>query len=358
MAASLILLCLHFISFALVSTRKQGFIPGVTLSLNQKQTFYHELEQFVRNGIPLPQAVEALVPETSGGVRRVLKQLLSLLLKGQSIPDAFAAMQPTFGSLEVSMIEAASNTGRLEQAFVYLVNYFGALETLRSGIIKRSLWPVIQLHFGVLVANVIPYITGGLTWEQYLVRCGLTLGAFYVVGLAGWIVVAIVLQMARASAALDRALGMIPLLGKLRRYLALSRFCATYEMQLQAGINAMDSVRAAGDASQSARIRAAVTRFVPKIRAGVSLGSLITGQGAFPTALKRSIRLGEESGSLDADLVRWSGYYQKNAVDSLETLGTWISRFIYLVVAGYFIYAIINAQMGEMHTIDQMLNSN
>ena len=326
------------------------------LSLSQKQTFYHELEQFVRNGIPLPQAVEALVPETSGGVRRVLKRLLALLLKGQSIPDAFAAMRETFGTLEVSMIEASSNTGRLEQAFIYLFNYFGALETLRAGIVKRSLWPVIQLHFGVLIANVVPLFLGGLTWEQYLWRCVLTLGAFYAAGLGVWIVVAIVLEMARASAGLDRALGMIPLLGRLRRYLALSRFCATYEMQLQAGINAMDSVRAAGDASQSARIRAAVGRFLPKMRGGVSLGSLLTGQSAFPAALQRAVRLGEESGSLDEDLRRWAGYYQKNAVDSLETLGAWTSRFVYLVVAAYFVYAILTAQMGELHTIDQMMN--
>ena len=173
-----------------------------------------------------------------------------------------------------------------------------------------------------------------------------------------WILVAIVLEMAAASAALDRTLGLIPLLGKLRRYLALSRFCATYEMQLQAGINALDSLQAAGDASQSAAIRAAVARILPKMRGGVSLGSLITGESVFPSALQRSVRLGEESGSLDEDLVRWADYYQKNAVASLEALGTWISRFIYLVVAAYFIYSIIGAQMGELHTIDQILKDN
>ena len=330
----------------------------VKLSLSQKQTFYRELEQFVRSGIPLPQAVEALVPETRGGVRQVLKQLLALFLKGQSVPDAFAALQPAVGTLEVSMIEAASVTGRLEQAFIYLANYFGALETLRAGVVKRTLWPAIQLHIGVFVANVVPLILGAITSTQYVIRCGLTLGAFYMAGLAVWVCVSIVLQMARASAGLDRTLGMIPLLGKMRRYLALARFCATYEMQLQAGINVMDGVRSAGDASQSARIRATVARIVPKMRGGVSLGSQITGESAFPAALQRSIRLGEESGSLDEDLVRWAGYYQKNAVDSLETLGVWISRVIYAVVAGYFVYSIIGAQMNEMHTIDKVLDGS
>ena len=172
----------------------------VNLNLRQKQTFYRELEQFVRSGIPLPQAVESLVPETSGGVRHVLKQLLALFLKGRSVPDAFGALRETFGTLEVSMIAASSNSGRLEQAFVYLANYFEALETLRAGIVKRSLWPVIQLHFGVLVVNLGALFLGGLTLRQYLVRSALTLGAFYLAGAAIWSVVAIVLQLGRGAA--------------------------------------------------------------------------------------------------------------------------------------------------------------
>ena len=305
------------------------------LSLRQKETFYRELEQFVRQGIPLPQAIEALAPETGGRVRQVLKQLLALLLKGQTVADAFAALRPVFGTLELSMIEASGNSGRLDQAFTYLSNYFGALETLRAGVVKRTLWPLLQLHFGVLVINIGGLFLGSMTVGEYWLRCAGTLGVFYLFGVLVWILVDLLLRLARANPALDRALGLIPLLGKLRRHLALSRFCATYEMQLQGGINVMDGVTAAAEASQSARIRLAVAGIVPQMRTGISLGTLITGQAAFPAALQRTIRLGEESGSLDEDLVRWAAYYQKSAVDALETLGTWIARMVYVVIAIY-----------------------
>jgi type II secretory pathway component PulF len=135
----------------------------------------------------------------------------------------------------------------------------------------------------------------------------------------------------------------------------LSRFCATYEMQLQAGINVMDGVRASAEASQSAHIQSTLQRLRPQMVAGNSLGTLITGEGAFPAALQRSIRLGEESGSLDEDLIRWAGYYQKTAVSALETLGTWISRIIYLVVAMYFIYSIFQAELGQIHALNQVM---
>jgi type II secretory pathway component PulF len=327
----------------------------VKLSLSQKETFYRELEQFVRRGIPLPQAVEALAPETRGPVRRVLKELLALFLRGQSVGDAFTALRPAFGTLELSMIETSSHTGRLEQAFTYLSHYFGALETLRAGVVKRTIWPLVQLHFGVFLANVGGLFLGGMTLESYLLHCALTLSMFYLGGFVAWVLIVVLLRMARTDAGLDRALGAVPLLGKLRRHLALSRFCATYEMQLQGGINVADSVRASAEASQSARILTTVTRLLPEIIGGVSLGTLITGEAAFPAALQRSIRLGEESGSLDEDLIRWAGYYQKSAVDTLEALGAWISRIIYIVVALYFIYSIFAAEIGQLNAVDQML---
>ena len=126
-------------------------------------------------------------------------------------------------------------------------------------------------------------------------------------------------------------------------------------MQLQAGINAVDSVSASAEASQSARIKTTVARLLPRMVGGASLGSLMTGESAFPAALQRSIRLGEESGSLDEDLIRWAGYYQKSAVDSLETLGAWISRIIYIVIAIYFIYMIIAAEQSQLQTVNQIL---
>jgi hypothetical protein len=170
-----------------------------------------------------------------------------------------------------------------------------------------------------------------MTLAAYWIHCAVTLGTFYLAGALVWLLVAFLLRLARANPGLDRALGAIPLLGKLRRHLALSRFCATYEMQLQAGINVMDSVRAAGDSSQSARIQSTIARLIPEMRSGTSLGTLITGEGA------------------------WAGYYQKTAVDALETLGAWISRLVYVVIAAYFVYSIISAEVSQLNTVDQML---
>ena len=337
---------------------EKGFIRGVKLNLREKQNLYHELQQFLVSGIPLPQAVEALLPETGGDVRRVLSRLLKLFLSGESVPNAFASLSPTVGSLEISLIEASSNTGRLEQAFVYLANYFGALETVRAKVVGGLVWPAVQLHIAVFVSNLVPVFLGGMDWNAYYVRCGVTLGACYLAAAVLWLAGTTLANMGRTDAAIDWVLGRLPLAGKLRRNLSLSRFCATYEMQLQAGINVPDSLSAAADASQSARIKAFIAKVVPQVRGGESFGSSLTGKGVLPSALQRAVRLGEETGDLDENLRRWADYYQKAAVSALDRAGTWVPRVFYFLIAGYLIYCILGAQISENKALNQLLDAS
>ena len=166
----------------LVFVPEQGLIVPVKLDLLQKQTLYHELGQFLRSGIPLSQAVEALAQDTRRGpLRRVLEQLTRLFLGGQSVPAAFAQLQPAVGSLELAMVEAASSSGRLEQAFAYLSNYFGSLEAIRGLIIRQSAWPLVQLHLGVVVINASTQLVNTHTLDAALLgrQCGLAFGILY-----------------------------------------------------------------------------------------------------------------------------------------------------------------------------------
>ncbi len=282
---------------------------------------------------------------------------------GESVAGAFARLRPAVGSMEVALIEASDRSGRLEQAFGYLASYFGALDQVRAGIIKQALWPVVQLHLAAVVLSfvstyIVVAVGGGGTFNLagFAAQVALTLGIFYAVA-AGALVVGYGLANAgRTSVGVDAFLATLPLAGKLRRNLALSRFCATYEMQLAAGVNPMDSVHAAGEASQGARVRAAVARMVPEMLAGASLGTLIQDKDVFPATFRRSIRTAEDTGTLDADLRRWSDYYQKASVDALQTAGAWLSRLVSITVLVFVGYKIVMTYSFVLHTtIDHAL---
>ncbi len=242
--------------------------------------------------------------------------------------------------MEVALIGASSQSGRLEQALSYLSEYFGTLETLRATILKQITWPLAQLHIGVFLLPLPALVAGGDT-AGYIAHCVIILGSLYAAGFLLWIGGVSLSRAARSNAGVDRLLRMIPLIGALRRNMALNRFCATYEMQLQAAINLMDGLRAAADASQSALMRDEVARIIPQVRGGSQVGPLLAGSKVFPNTLQRVFRIGEDTGTLDEDLRKWADYYRKAAVSKMEALGSWLPRIITILILMYLGYSII-----------------
>ncbi len=325
------------------------------LNLEEKQTFYHELGRFVRSGIAMPQAVESLAADSRGAMRKAFDRLSELFLGGETTAGAFARLQPAIGPMEVTLIEASDRSGRLEHAFDYLSKYFGTLETVRAGIIKETRWPVVQLHLAAFILSFASDFVsgalggGGFNVTHFLLQVTVILGIFYAL-IAAFVTGGLLLtRTARTSVAVDAFLAAIPLVGKMRRNMALGRFCAAYEMQLSAGVNAMDSLRAAGEASQSARVRSEVARMVPEMMGGVSIGTLVVGRPVFPVAFQRSIRTGEETGTIDADLRRWADYYQGAATEALEAAGAWLSRAVTLAILSFVGYMIVTTFSKVMH---------
>jgi type II secretory pathway component PulF len=131
------------------------------------------------------------------------------------------------------------------------------------------------------------------------------------------------------------------MIGKIRRAFATSRFCATYAMQLDAGINVIDGLEAAQRASLSGLFRAAVRRAVPEVRNGSQVGPLLASSGAFPEPMTRAVCIGEQTGELDQELTRTAAEYQKEALARLETAAEWLPRLLYIAILLYIGYSIV-----------------
>ena len=158
------------------------------LSLHEKQTFYHELGRFAQSGITMPQAVESLAADSRGGLRWAFGRLSKQFGGGDSVAGAFAGLRPAVGSMEVALIEASDRSGRLEQAFRYLADYFGTLDQVRAGIVRQAVWPVIQFHLAAVVLSFVStYVvatfsgSGAFNARSFLTQVVVTLGGFYAV---------------------------------------------------------------------------------------------------------------------------------------------------------------------------------
>lgn len=324
------------------------------LSHVEKESLYYELAQLARAGVPVSRALETLLEETRGAVRKALERLRREILAGATIPEAFARTE-AFSQLELGMISAGDASGRLEQAFRYLSDHFAALQKARGALLRQSLYPIFVLHFGAIVLGL-PELVGSGGMPGYLRQVG---------GFLAWVYGGIIflafsifflLRAGDYSPAVDRVLRLLPLAGKLRRSSALARFCAAYEMQLSAAVNIVNSLAAAAQASHSALIRRAVRRVTPQLTAGSPLGPLIRRADGFSAPLLRGLRLGEETGRIDEELTRWTTYYREDFFRRLASLSALIPRGLYIVVLCYLGYRLVAQAQGYYSGLEHMLD--
>ena len=99
----------------------------MSLSLRQKQSFYHSLAQLIRSGVPFPKALDKLAGTTRGSARRLLDSTRQALASGRTVGEAFAAQRSEITPLEASVLTAVEKSGQLDHGLRELSDYFGAL---------------------------------------------------------------------------------------------------------------------------------------------------------------------------------------------------------------------------------------
>jgi type II secretory pathway component PulF len=270
----------------------------------------------------------------------MLGRLNDAINGGKTIAEAFARERPDISDLEIGVVAAGEKSGRLDSGTAHLAEYFGALATARESLFKKLVYPVFVLHFGVFML-ALPKLFFGGGLASYLRA---TLGFFalvYGVLIIILLLVPILRDAGSRMAAIDRLLRFLPLLGKTRRAFATARFCATYGMQLDAGINVLDALQAAQRASRSGLVREAVAKALPEVRGGVQVGPLLAASGAFPEPMTRALCIGEQTGELDTELARLAADYQAEGVSRLETATEWLARAFHIAILLYVGYIIV-----------------
>ena len=324
----------------------------MSLRFREKQSLYHSLAQLLRSGVTFPAALEKLAPSSRGPLRLLLGQMNRAIGQGSTVSEAFAAQRPTISEMEAGIVAAVERAGRLDRGLTQLATYFGALEAARSSAWKKAAYPIFVLHFGILALGVKTLVTDGV--GPFVREVGMLLLLVYGIALVVALAVPLLADTAATSPAVDRLLRCLPLIGSLRKNFAVSRFCSTYEMQLGAGVNVIDSLRAAGRASRSGLIAATVARALPEVVKGGQVGALLSRGPAFPEGMLRDLTVAEQTGRLDEELDRLAEEHRRAALATLEVLAEWVPRLIYLGVLAYLGFRIVSFYAGYYKTIEDL----
>jgi len=325
--------------------------------LSQRAEFYHQINQLTMAGIPVIRALEQIEHHPPAASYRVpIQRLLVELAKGAGLAESLEHLGwlPDF---DVALIGAGEQSGRLDNSFRALAEYYQERGRLIQQVITQLLYPLALVHFAALIFLVVlPFAHSQFNASLPLlcVKAALVLAPFYAAGIA--LVYATQSKHGeRWRALVESVLRPVPVLGRARHYLALSRLAAALEALISAGVNIFEAWEMAATASGSPALRRAVAAWRPRVTSGQMPSEVVRNCRLFPDTFANLYASGEVSGKLDESLRNLHRLYGEDGTRKLHAFAQWTPRLLYILVALIIAWQIIGFYAGYFNQVSNII---
>ncbi len=293
------------------------------VSAKELENFTRLLSSLLAAGVPLSRALTILVKESSNPTAAAKwKEVHDMVIDGMSLANAMSKSPDTFPRVYTAMVEAGEAGGFIDVVLAQIADFQAREKELKGKVLTAMLYPCILLvmAIGVLVVLLTFFIPKFQTVFNSLhgnlpLITQIIIGASHVIRSYGLIVgaavVAIVLLVRnwflseQGRRVWETILLKAPLVGPLTAQFAMARFCRMLGTLLGAGVPLIQGLNVARKSIGNQILVDAVEQAISAVQQGGRLGqSLAECKGLFPGSALEMISVAEESGKLDAELVR------------------------------------------------------
>lgn len=321
--------------------------PG---QLSRRSEFYYQLGQLTAAGIPLTSGLEHLRhnPPARSYAQRAAT-LLEKLSQGYTFSESLRALGSWLPEFDVALLQAGEHSGRLDACFKVLAEYYADRARLARQVLGDMAYPAFLLHFAVFILPFAEFFRTG-NWMMYLAQTVGVLVPIY----------AVVLAVIYASQSkhgetwrswMESTFRLVPVLGKARRELALSRLCSALEALLSAGVSILEAWELAAAASGSPCLRRTVLAWRPSVNAGQTPAEVVRCSPQFPPLFASQYATGEISGKLEETLRGLCQYFKEAGSRKMHALARWTPRAVYLAIVLMIAYRVVRFWADYFHQV-------
>lgn len=326
-----------------------------------KVLFSRQLSTLINAGLPLVQSLRSVSNQTtSKPLKIVLGKIIADVEAGSTLSDAMGKHPQVFNQIYVSLIAAGEASGTLDKALERLAIQQEKDADLISKIRGAMVYPVIVLLvmaavLGFMLVKVLPQVQ---TLYEGLPGANLPLITTILLAISNfiihqwWIVLIVVALGAFFTTRWARTLGGKRVIDKWKMHawpigglfmkMYMARFARTGTTLVASGVPLLQVLQITSDAINNIHIEESITRAADKVKGGKSLSDAIGNDPNFLPLVPNMIRIGEQSGSLEAMLAKTAEYYEKEVDDEVKNISTIIEPVL-MVLLGVAAFVIVAA---------------
>ncbi len=344
---------------------------GGKVSIQDLANLTRQLATLLKANIPLVDSLIAVAEQMENPtLRDTVSDVKNQVNEGSTLHKAMSKYPNVFNNIYLTMCEAGEATGTLDIILIRLAEFTEAQNALMAKVRSAILYPIIMTIFllgmlSVIFIFVVPKMTAifesaemELPWYTELVisASGFFVEWWYIIAGAAFAIYLLFLNWKRTLAGSrrwDQIILQLPLVGRLSRMIAVSRFARTLSTLLAGGVpmlQAMDIVR---NVVGNAMIAEAIDEARNNIREGESIAAPLKRSSQFPPIVIHMINIGEKTGELEQMLGQVSTSFDFQVDTEIQGLTSALGPLL-IVVMGVLIGGIVFSIMVPIFQMSQL----
>lgn len=325
-------------------------------------TFTTELAALLGAGLPLDRSLHILseISEKSS-MQRIVTEVLQSIREGSSFSDALMKHPKAFPRIYVNVVRAGELGGVIEGVMQELTEFLESAKDLKDSVVSSMIYPVLLALSGsasiiILLTYVIPKFSTifedlGQTMPlptQMIISVSDAISTYW------WIVILSVSSFIflfrqfinTESGRLWWDSLKLKLMREIVSKLETARFCRTLGTLLKSGVPLLQALRNVQDVVGNVIFRNHITSVIKGAKEGKGITKPIINSGVFPALAVSMIKVGEETGQLDAMLLKVADTFEKSLRSSVKRFVNILEPALILImgiVVGFIVMSMLLA---------------
>ena len=343
------------------------------VSVKDKAVFSRQFAALINAGVAIVRSLGVLSEQCSNPkLKQSLMEISADVQNGMNLSDSMRKHPQCFDGLYVSMVQAGEVGGVLDEVMNRLAKLLEDVARLQNQIKSALSYPMVvgflatAIFLGMTIF-LIPIFAGIFKdigtelppLTQFLMDCSEILRSWRIALIFGTVIGMSIAykqyyKTAVGRVTIDRLSLKMPLFGDLIQKSAVARFSRTFGALTRSGVPILTSLEIVRDTSGNQVIANAIDAARVEIQQGGMISIALQKEKVFPPMAIQMISIGEETGEIDAMLMKVADFYEDEVEQSVKAL-TSILEPIMIVVLGGMVGTILLAMYLPLFKIFEKL---
>ncbi|MBN1160525.1 MAG: type II secretion system F family protein [Dehalococcoidales bacterium] len=338
------------------------FVPFLSLEKLTNQLFpvkphdvimlFRQMALLLESGVNIVTSLELMQEQiTNRTLRKVISEVIADIRAGNQLSVAMSKHPDVFPILACRSLSIGEQTGSLETMLRQVSDYMEKEIVAKKGIKGALMYPAIALFVtvivvGVLMFFVIPAFAGFYSdlgaelpaITQIMLDLSIILREYFMIIFLVILIITgltfIYFRTADGKYNLDKIMLRIPQLGRVKHLNELSRAARSIALLYSAGLPLTEIMPLVIQGCNNRVVAQALNDVQTDMLKGEGLAKPMSKNRLFLPMMVQMVKVGEETGNLDASLQAVANNYEVEAQDKTKSLIAMIQPMMTVVIAG------------------------